>query len=68
MLALTPEMNATLRTPTQPASKEDDTPLIQLDVFHQVSVKITYIIIRVCLIGDIASLPECYTSNPLRNQ
>lgn len=36
MLALTPEMNATLRTPTQPASADDDTPLIQLDVFHQV--------------------------------
>jgi hypothetical protein len=35
MISLTPEMNKTLKHPTQPASKEDDTPLVQLDVFHQ---------------------------------
>jgi hypothetical protein len=35
MIALTPEMNATLRYPTQPVSADDDTPLVQLDVFHQ---------------------------------
>jgi hypothetical protein len=35
MIALTPEMNATLEHPTQPVSEEDNTPLIQLDVFHQ---------------------------------
>ncbi|KAI9764309.1 MAG: hypothetical protein M1840_008527 [Geoglossum simile] len=35
MISLTPEMNKTLKHPTQPASKEDNTPLVQLDVFHQ---------------------------------
>ncbi|KAH8591205.1 hypothetical protein B0O99DRAFT_675382 [Bisporella sp. PMI_857] len=35
MIALTPEMNKTLKFPTQPKSKIDSTPIIQLDVFHQ---------------------------------
>lgn len=28
-------MNKTLKYPTQPTSKTDSTPLVQLDVFHQ---------------------------------
>lgn len=35
MISLTKEMNASLHRPTQPATEEDDTPLVQLDVFHQ---------------------------------
>ena len=35
MLALTPEMNATLKHHTQPTSHEDETPLVELEVFHQ---------------------------------
>jgi hypothetical protein len=34
-IALTPEMNKTLKYPTQPASETDDTPLVGLEVFHQ---------------------------------
>lgn len=36
MISPTPEMNKTLPFPTQPISATDDTPLVQLDVFHQV--------------------------------
>jgi hypothetical protein len=35
MITLNPEMNKALKHPTQPVSDEDDTPLVQLDVFHQ---------------------------------
>jgi hypothetical protein len=35
MISLTPEMNKTLKHPTRPAGNGDDTPLVQLDVFHQ---------------------------------
>lgn len=35
MISLTPEMNQTLRHPTRPMGDGDETPLIQLDVFHQ---------------------------------
>lgn len=35
IISLTPEMNKTLKYPTQPTSKTDSTPLVQLDVFHQ---------------------------------
>jgi hypothetical protein len=35
MISLTPEMNKTLKHPTRPIGNGDDTPLVQLDVFHQ---------------------------------
>jgi hypothetical protein len=35
MISLSPEMNKTLKHPTEPASDEDNTPLVELDVFHQ---------------------------------
>ena len=34
-IALTPEMNKTLRYPTESVSEDNQTPLVGLEIFHQ---------------------------------